>query len=124
MTKGIPGSPEANGGERPQARCPGAGFLSFDIHRSTWVFVPRAWGDGSRQSTLLVDCLLPSALELVQDENRVFRRSNEQEKTRHFLRVLAILGQHASGVAGVESSKPHRHQVKEPPVFQKEEVLP
>jgi hypothetical protein len=27
-------------------------------------------------------------------------------------------------VAGVESSKPHRHQVKEPPVFQKEEVLP
>jgi hypothetical protein len=45
-------------------------------------------------------------LELVQDQNRVFRRSNEQEKTRHFLRGLAILGQHASGVAGVESSKP------------------
>jgi hypothetical protein len=68
--------------------------------------------------------MITPSLELVQDHNRVFRRSNEQEKNRHFLGVLAILGQHASGVAGVESSKPHRHQVKEPPVFQKEEVLP
>ena len=26
--------------------------------------------------------------------------------------------------AGVSKTQPHRHQVKEPPVFQKEEVLP
>ena len=45
-------------------------------------------------------------MNVEKDQNRVFRRSNEQEKNRHFLRGLAILGQHASGVAGIESSKP------------------